>query len=151
MTKPPSPRPLSIKVIAILYAFSILAQLKLLEDPQKFFFFFSYIHGLPAQLYFLVRIFVFLFLAIGLWRLNNTARLIAIWHCSYESLNSISSVLIPIGYGILTGKRVDATGWGFFIIPMRVAWAGFYGLILRFLITRKSAFVKPTTPTQAST
>ena len=159
MTTPLSPRPLSIKVISCVYLLGSLGELPDVTHTTTAFGFL--ISGPVALLKNVLFLFLLLSLAIGLWRLRETARRISILYEGYNLLESW--ILMPLfsstngmdfvakELGRIAGNNPDAQKMmlglgavgGFMMSGMSIA-------ILWFLITRKPVFVKPISSTPAS-
>ncbi len=168
MTKPPSPRPLSVKVISIIYlvtgpfyiwcSLSIIPVLKewtdlFLSPHQRIAL--SSLYGLISCVYILFALGVLgPILGIGLWRLKETARRVAIGYqvlwmlnyviasCSFLAVNS--AILLVLRSGRPSWTR-DIVAW-LFCLAVWVTPLLFNLRILQFLIKHKSAFGNSRTP-----
>ena len=156
MTKPPSPQPLSIKVIAITYVVSgfwhILSLISIVMGGGTTVAGFL-VYGWLAFFYnLIVAVMVPLSLGFGLWRLEERIRRIAAWWQGFTILYSLcarlnSEARIKFIEEIAHARGVEPAA----IAPILTAmWflglsigVGLSGLVLWFLIKRKSAFVKP--------
>ena len=152
MTKPPSPRPLSIKVIAIFFLTTIPAGLFPIWLNEGAFLGFP-VHGPLLVLITLSTMGLQLFVGIGVWRLKDIARKVAIWlqifivtnlwlytfspsfqeaaqstADKYAALLGIAAVQVDTSIRVLLTSAIQGS-----ILPI---------LILYFLIKRKSAFAK---------
>jgi len=161
-TTPRSPRPLSIKVIAIMYvgsgvwtAISVVVG-ALLGGGGAALIGGLFVFGGPAAVYnFAVLVCVPLLLGIGLWRLRETARRLAAWYQGYLIVNSLLAMANPttrtqyVQQTIRNAGEVDPaliepmlhTGW-FMSLSISIVVSG---LILWLLIKRKTAFAAPAT------
>lgn len=171
MTRSPSPRPLSIKLIASYLVFHgcFLATLPDLLDPHLRIFkfplpFIPYeIIGWPAAVLTLSYDVLYVVLGLCLWFLNNAARRLAVlfisynllidaWHYfEYDALQLLQ--LVSTGHGL--GKLASASD-NIFVDLMRLALQTLDLLMLPleilalyFLIQRRSAFVKPANRAQS--
>ena len=149
MTKPPSPRPLSIKVIAIIYGLTALFQLSDVgSDVAVVGIFLS---GGSAVLMNILYSVLQLWLRFGVWKLWDIARRIAIgwqlyglvfqvWWLSSEHMQKLVAdmrdIWRPAG---IEPSVVQAIYTATFSVGIVIV----FGLIvIWFLIKRKSAFVK---------
>ena len=159
MTKPPSPRPLSIKVIAIWYMLVSLPAFFFLQTSNSFFG--LLLTGTSVIPYNLCMALLYLVAGIGLWKLWEPARRTAIYLQCYYALNIWLAYANP-SYRDFMAQNIIARSPNIpqssivSFLPFFIAFAGLLktartGIVLWFLIKRKSAFVKATTPTQAST
>ena len=124
-SKSPSPRPLSIKVIAALYfAIGLFLILVIMFDVV--------FHRTPLPISFFLLSLFFIMLGVGLWLLSNFFRIVAIL---FNASIMIGSVYYMIRF-LLTLPPTAI---------LDAASALVSSLILWFLIKRKSAFVKLTT------
>ncbi len=156
MTKPkPSPRPLSIKVITIDYLYRFVFQIFTLPISKAVFGF--VLSGTPTLCANIFLSLLYLYFSLALWRLNDRTRRFAIGYECYNILNGWAALANPSQrFAIekvwnqqgLTLSSTTASTFVFVflavtipIIPCVIIW---------FLIKRKAAFVKPTTPAQAS-
>lgn len=162
MTKPPSPRPLSIKIIIVYFtvitATGTLGLLLWIIAPDG-------IRSItPANVPHLgfalsidtARLFSCIFIPLhgyavfGLWKLRAQARQLAIGLTIYALMNAILCTLSPITRELTTATYQSAG------TPPLVVWflnARLLSIsssivIIWFLIKRKSAFVKPAPPVQ---
>ena len=158
MTKPPSPRPLSIKVISGVYLFGSVAAFLSLHHTASLFG--LVISGRTAFLQNRILALLLLGLAIGLWRLHETARRISILYECYNLLETW--VLMPLFFNPQSSSSVirdfivkdlpqGASGnpTSMRLVLMIGAVCGFAMCIITptiiwFLVKRKSAFVKVT-------
>lgn len=129
MTKTPSPRPLSIKVIAALFAAAAISFLFSLQAPALFFG--TFILGPTALVNNIVMVLLEAYLAINLWKLHERARRIAIGVDCYWALNTVLAV---IKYWTVA----DSAFMGYCIVQLAIIAPALW-----FLIKRKSAFVRP--------
>ncbi len=134
MTKPPSPRPLSIKVIALGHLAVFLFIAAYMYSPH-------YTSETPMVDIFLMSICAFL--AVGLWALREVARWVAIGLAIFLLLFPFKESLEIIQhppYDIPRGT------W----VPQLLKWCFLasilFGAEIWFLIKRKAAFGKPRTP-----
>ena len=146
MTKPTSPRPLSIKVIIILYVLGGLWQavVTLGEIPQLVAAF--SIIALSWLIYGVLITCLALYLAFGLWTLRNLARKIAI---GFELFTMLTSVFLLVGSlwfaGLLEASVIGRTVWLLGLVALLLMKNV---LTIFFLVTRKWAFVKAPTAGQ---
>jgi hypothetical protein len=155
MPKPPSLRPLSIKVIATSYGVSAISALYFLLTGIYASQPFTSFHALLVAM-------LMLGLAFGLWQLSQLARRIAIgWQC-YVLVTFLVSIINPTVWRTFTEPRTSEVALGIDPATSRAlslaALAGRFittvvwgAVVIFFLTKRKSAFVKPTTSTQTST
>ena len=135
MAKPPSPRPLSIKLISVYFAIAALGLWVALPSELRTGTSFLVMIGLQltGPVAYCNTIFWTLltsYVPIGLWRLHNTARWIAMGLCMLTILDTVSKQMKGIVPGVLPfSPLLD-------YLLMTV--------IIVFLIRRKSAFVKAT-------
>jgi len=145
MTKPPSPRPLSIKVIAII--FGVTAAVQLIDVRSDIAVIGVVLSGTVAMVVNALQSLLQLWLMVGLWKLREIARRVGIWYSVYgvavtmwwlESiLDDMSEIWRPTGIDP-SFVRVGLTASIFCMLMLSL-------LIPWFLIKRKSAFVKPKT------
>ena len=167
MTKSRLPQPLSIKVISAIYLIGSVATFQGLPHATIVLGF--PVSGIFAFLKHLAWAVLLLGLAIGLWRLHETARRVAIL---YECYNFTELWLLTWLVSLMTGSSSTSTVvkdfiakdlppaigsspdaerlvvilgaiFGFMMIPITLA-------IIWFLVKRKSAFVKFPSPSQPS-
>ena len=107
-----------------------------------------------ASLRVLVVALLMLSLAFGLWRLSGFALRIAIgWQC-YVVVAFLVSLMSPTVWRMIALTEPRASSQALYLVALaasvvaKVVWGA---VIIWFLIKRKSAFVKPATPPQAST
>lgn len=149
-----SPRPLSIKIIAISHALTFL-QATLLElagahSAAKVLGHFFRGGTDFAIVYNVSTACVSLVIAWGLWKLWNPIRYLAIVYAAYAMANAIPFYLSPLD------RRVNMEAFVRGLDPnvgLFMFWLGPFiamsinGLVMWFLIKRKAAFGKPPTPT----
>jgi len=148
MTKPPSPRPLSIKVIATIHIAYAVFGIPFLADPYTFhnrYFesasgWFSYADTLGWAC-------ISAIIAIGLWRLNERARQLAIALSSYCILDSLLFLAFPPFRSarllrLMNNGSSESRAWLVFTITA-IILISVYSITIYFLIKHKSAFVKP--------
>ena len=146
MTTPPSPRPLSIKVLicwGILEA-SVRGFL-ITRGHYDYFLQVVRVTGWAASAFHLLFVSVTLYLAIGLWRLREVARKVAIGYACYTLLDALLAVLIFSGE--LYGRSVAAPDTAHDMhIPLLIqaTRAITFGWIVWSLFKHKAAFGKPT-------
>ncbi len=154
MTKPPSPRPLSIKIIALIYVFGALGEFGALKSDSILLGFL--VSGTIALVWHLVLGVLLVILAIGLWRLLEPVRRAAIGYELYNLLSfasmgifnrestietQIQELFSQLGATTAGEKTLVMVAFGIggtlmFLITVGILW---------FLVKRKSAFVKPAT------
>ena len=151
MTKPPSPRPLSVKVIAITSI--LLAILEVLGNTGLLTWWFDvcshYVSFLGTEMvgwlrlaFHVVDVLLNLYIGLGLWRFSELARKVAIGYLSVLLL----SVLFFFGIAFwIIEPWLNMPFWIRLLTIRRVSWflCLVIGLALWFLIKHKSAFVKP--------
>jgi len=163
MPKPPSPRPLSIKVIAAYFLIGTAFHLYWMNYHLDYFLTmassgelpFSILPGLPPVVTgwfaFTALVTVHLirfYIGAGLWSLSRTAYRIAIPYVFYEIVRN--GAWLSYMASIYPGQS-EQTAWMFwpqlFINEM---WRGLlpHSVAIYYLIKRKSAFGKPTTVIQ---
>ncbi len=86
-TKPPSPRPLSIKLLSVLYITGAPVGLLTGILTNQGIFFGVLTSGWPGVLINFCIAGLSLYLGLGLWRLRETARKITIWFQIYNLVN----------------------------------------------------------------
>lgn len=152
MTKPPSPRPLSIKLIAVRYFFMTLRGVAYIR-PHAAILIFS-VHGSPAYLWRLVEVSLLCYLSIGIWRLRPMARRMGMLVEAYYVLqlllmNSVMSVKSRLVENLMQDAMSPQTA-STALLSQSAAYAVASGLVIWFLIKRKAAFGKraATTPTR---
>ena len=167
---PPASRPLSIKIISIIYLvmpiayfLSVLLHLfPTFPSPRVTVFGFLSLSGASALCAGILQALVYLYLSVGLWGLQNNIRRLAIGYECYHLLNAWMGAglafVIPSLRDAFTQSleqkgitNPSSTEVVLDSLLALVVVSIFSGTILWFLFKRKSAFVKPTTPTQAST
>lgn len=144
MANLPSPRPLSIKLIVMLYASLAIVHFFSLSNGVTVFGFFDAV-GQAGTLIHSSLIFLCSYLVLGLWRLSAIARRVAITYASYDLLNGCLMIIN------LTGRVTSAHEPDYvrgFIVGI-VAVIVMFGVVVWFLITRKAAFGKSITPPPA--
>ena len=151
MTKPPSPRPLSIKVITSWYLLLILTKIAIWQDWQGDIAIFNfYFSGYLAILVNVSLIVLWAWIVIGLWGLWDIARRVAIGFGVYELINIIAAFVHPVtrllaiahirGQNLAAPNEVSPEMVGNILaLLVRIISAG---VMIWFLIKRKSAFVK---------
>ena len=148
MTKPPLPRPLSIKVIAILFiSGAVLNSLEIVTRSTRGDLILGFfISGRVAVLYFTAITVLVLLTGIGLWRLNELARRVAIGWESYTLVNFLlTSIILDMRTKVVPAPLPEADSarvMFFVLIVLLPLFIIRYSLILYFLIKRKSAFSK---------
>jgi len=144
MTKPPSPRPLSIKVISGYFLLLCILEIPLdigdlyTASPLVFD-----IHGLAALTINAFEVIILLYLGFSIWYLSNAARLIAICYSVYMALDSLiffSKTYIRIPF---MDPSPSSTLAGFVVLLITAFYLIMSVACIWFLIKRKSAFVKP--------
>ena len=145
MTKPPSPRPLGIKLIVFLYYFTTATCLASLGND----FLFNLFEGL-----------MFLVLGFGLWHLGELSRRVTIGfelfniaHTIFawlECLNPSQASIEFFRQSLSIKSSADLAPMLKIYLVLLTSLIFMKCLIIWFLIKRKSAFVKPTAPTQTS-
>jgi len=149
MSKSPSPRPLSIKVIAIFYGLNIPAMIITVFSEQSTILG-QFIYGPVTYLVNLVVLLIIASIAIGLWRLNELTRRVTIAWLLYGVLNSFLLSINPVYHEIFTEAFAQANLDPSLIDSMTTTSAViinvvsliFSSVIIGFLIKRKSAFIK---------
>ena len=150
MTKSPSPRPLSIKVIAIWHILSCILAVFYLE--QDFQILEVIISGGLAFALNVIMLMLSLYVGVGLWRLKEIARRIAIVMTSCGLLIMVLGVIIPTSRATLLAAAPPEFGPSGAVVGLilgLVVASVPSGLELWFLIKRKAAFGKPPTVPQA--
>lgn len=155
MTKPPSPRPLSVKVLSIGYFVGAVAGVGRVISVIQYGDIFIFGFLLPPnllRLHDLPLILLGFYLGIGLWRLKEMARRIAIGYTCFGLLDRIVAVA-NLSYEHMVMKESLPQGLYSFVVTgmffgSYAAEVAILGIILYFLIKRKSAFVKPSAPPQ---
>ena len=161
MTKPPSPRPLSVKVIAILLLASgvggliaktvqilaILVQEKPYTEIESVFG--ILISGWPAAFVSLLVFLVTLVLGIGLWHRKELVRRVAIGWYAYCIFNSFLELFSPAIRAFYL-QNLDISVATFRIVVSLAILTILRLIVIWFLIKRKSAFVKPMISSPAS-
>ena len=151
MTKSPSPRPLSVKVMAIMNVlsglFSVLSLPAVLTLGAGTTIFGGFIYGWPAFFYNLVFVvLVPITLVIGLWRLKELARRVSLIYVVYGVVNTLLFSLNParrsefieqMAHANLPPTVITVSILGGCLLSVLIS-----GLFLWFLIKRKSAFGK---------
>ena len=141
-----SPRPLSIKLIAILH---LITPLGFFSRPSEAIIFGIYITGQLAFFYTLLLDVSMFLVGLGLWRLRERARQIAIGLLLWGLLNVVLHFFVPATRTkmevVAKQQGLDPAMVGPLFIGTLVGTAIFISLQLWFLMNRKSAFVKPTT------
>ena len=146
MTKPPSPRPLSIKIIAAWLVVSSLCRLllQLFGPVSASEWWFLSIRGLPA---FVMSVFwnaLAVSLGIGLWRLWNWARKATIGFIAFNLVTATAFRFSQTYQEALMKHAGSNDPW---LVPVGMVLAAaiqfpMVGLVVWFLIKRKAAFVK---------
>ena len=151
MTKPPSPRPLSIKVISTfligwgIYSFiryPYYAEVVHISDTQREWVTLFQVGSLSLLL---------ISLGLGLWHLREFARRAAIGFACMVALYRFAETFSPETRTMLAemARRMEVNDASIITIVL-VFYPLFtlliWGPIIWFLIKRKSAFVKPTAP-----
>jgi len=152
MTKPPSPRPLSVKVIVIHFGISIPALLPALASGQSFVLG-QVIVGPVAYLLNLAILIIVASITVWLWRLNELARRVAIGWLLFGALNSLLISVSPTfrqmfveslaqgGAGNLDPSVIDSMITTM-IVGINVFSIATCAVVILFLIKRKAAFGK---------
>jgi len=143
-----NPKPLSIKVIAIFHLMAVFAFLDLQRPSEVLGL---YLTGLSAICYSLFLIALGVYVSFGLWNLAESVRKVAIGWQVFTVLNRFASILVPSA----RARYLEETASIGFInlqVDILLDFLLFIistGLIIGFLIKRKSAFVKPKEPPQS--
>ena len=139
MTKPPSPKPLSIKLIALFFLITAIGLWVVFPTDFRAgtsSFLGLSLKGLVARGYLLGDILLISYLPIGLWRLYRPARFLAIAVIVISLLENVH--IDSQGLRAITVLHaLDA-----YVLSLAMIW---------FLVKRKSAFIKLPTSSQAST
>ncbi len=148
MNKPPSLRPLSIKVIVAWEMLTGLAMgLALIGGRQPVIIFGFRTVGWTAVASGLLLLALQFYVAVGLWRLSELARRIAIGYFTYGFVNLTISHLTGQS---TSGSSLRQEGAGPIWWCLTLALTGVAcGLPIWFLIKRKAVFGKPTISPQA--
>ena len=139
MTKPPSPRPLSIKILAVLYLVGVPVSILMGSLAKPGIIFGITVHGWIGTLSNLCLVGLSLYLGFGLWRLQEMARKIAIWWQVYALANLwlylflFLAQLDTSAVNENTRRGMTSALTGSTISAVTITW---------FLIKRKSAFTK---------
>ncbi|GEM_PF-2629736 len=155
MPKPPSPRSLSVKVIALLFILGgISTAFSLFSTAADFSVLGVFgISGWVAQLHHVLRPILILAIGVGLWCLRELARRVAIGFMVLLTLRPILLIITAPG-----NVRVDTNALNLLgdaaetFVRLTYMLTGaihviLIGVVIIFLIKRKSAFAKtPTTP-----
>ena len=147
MTNHPSPRPLSIKVIAILFVLSSLTFMTGIPATSTLILGF-YVSGWIAFVYHLCLIILGLVIGLGVWRLHETARRLAIADSTYFVIQNILTIIIPTTrmmyvYHLMTENGLGALKASLRFGANQLVRCMLYALVIWFLIKRKSSFVNP--------
>ena len=143
MTKPPSPRPLSIKVIASIYLLGVLAGLT--SRRKKHLVFGILVEGHDLMIYHLIVSLLLLFLGTGLWQLRERARREAMIFQGLALIDTSLNYFSNVGR-ILQWATQNSADPSFALVRLSLGGLrnlALHGLMLWFLMKRKSAFVKP--------
>lgn len=151
MAKLPSPRPLSIKLISLLFgiwAVQFIVKIAQTDPDTHHHVLFSVGVsgglGLGVQV---VYVLLYCYLAYGLWRVSDTARRVGIGYCVFDLVNLFSSWLIMfLRFGGNVVGPIFGSAW-----LLDTAMTVRHVMIIWFLFTRKSAFVTPRIPAPTST
>ena len=149
MTKPSSPMPFSIKLIALGFVVSGISSILLVVNINPISF--GHMSGANPATTFFVSFFEIV-LALGLWKLFSPARWTAILYLYYRAIYDSLYFFSPERERMLS--RIAT----YYDVPYRIS--AFIGhtefaielvvivLAIWLLIKHKSAFVKPTTPSK---
>ena len=148
MVKLPSPRPLSIKIIAITYIVGSLASIFSPQSPVVFFG--IYTSGWLALCQNLLYGLVGFYVGFGLWRLREIARRVSIGWTLWGLPNMVLALVIPSTRVKLAEEMgsqgvFDPSATILIAIVSYIGMSILLGIQLWFLIKRKQAFVKPAT------
>ena len=147
MPNPPSPRPLSIKVITTVWLLEGITGLLVLGYafliagiPVGI----NYVFGVKVAgdfvfVYNIVLSLLVLYLAFGLWRLQNTTRLLGVVWQSYMALNSLLSLRAKV---LEEAERATMAASLTPVVLGTIVAFVLHCLVIWFLITRKAAFGK---------
>lgn len=158
MAKRPSPRPLSIKVLAVYYLYASVAfTVTMLTAPASAVLCGRYVSGALAVLHNSVVPIVWLLLGLGLWRLVEVARRVAMGWEAYLLLNALVTFLIPASRTIAIEKVIEQTSQAELdrstatvtMLGVMAVTALLTAVRLWFLVKRRAAFMRLLPPVEA--
>ena len=142
MTKPPSPRPLSIKVIATWQALATIywavGGLVYPEGDARILGYW-WLLGADAKLYIAGMVILWFWAAVGLWRLSTTGYRLSVvlyaWLLANNAVNAIYFFTVRDSHHFLFPSWQQLSF-------VHASIAVFAGVVLVVLLTRKAAFRK---------
>ncbi len=138
------PRPLSIKLIAIWYLLGVFGPIFSSQHGACFLGF--YISGWIGHFLNLLMAPLEIYLGIGLWRLNETTRRVAICFESYTVLTLLLAAIIPSSRNVFMAKVIEmgflkSQGMPFLLVTC-VGGAFSHAIIIYILMQSKRSFTK---------